>query len=88
VSQASVEDESRPCPFATSDGPCPGRLEPDLDGELVVWTCTDCGSEDYGQRLPQAAGTCQLGLPAEMQQAAPPGGSTTFLGPTIGRRPQ
>ena len=88
VSQAGVEDESRPCPFTTSAGPCPGRLEPDLDGELVVWTCTACGSEDYGQRLPQAAGTCQMGLPAEMQQTAPPGGGTTFLGPTIGRRPQ
>jgi hypothetical protein len=86
VSQ-SVEDESRPCPFNTEDGPCPGRQEPEIEDGLVEWICTWCQGTSYGQRVQQDAGACQAGVPASMQQASAPS-TATFLGTTIGRRPQ
>ncbi len=83
-----VEDESVPCPFNTEAGECPGRLESEVEDGLVVWTCTECQGTAYGQRVQQDEGACQIGVPAAAQQASPPRGGPTFLGPTIGRRPQ
>jgi hypothetical protein len=81
----AVEDESRPCPYNREEGPCPGRQEPEIEDSLVTWTCNYCQGTSYGKRVSQQD-ACQAGVPAALQQPAPPS-STTFLGPTIGRRP-
>lgn len=88
MSQPAVEDESVPCYFSREDGPCPGRLEPDIEDSLITWTCTECGSQAYGKRVAGQQDACQAGVPAALQQPEPPRQGTTFLGPTIGRRPQ
>lgn len=82
----AVEDESRPCPYSRPEGPCPGRMEPDIEGGLVVWACTYCRNEVYGDRVAQQD-ACQAGVPAAAQQPGPPA-APVFLGTTIGRRPQ
>jgi hypothetical protein len=89
VSQPLVEDETRPCPYTTPAGPCPGVMEAELDGQQVVWACTVCFGEQYGSRLPadeQAGPVCQMGVPEAMQQREPPSGGPVFL--QIGRRPE
>jgi hypothetical protein len=82
VSQPDIEDESRPCIYE----PCPGRMVPELDGDVVTWECGTCHNETYGSRA-GGGDTCAAGLPVALQQHEPPAGPV-FLGSAISRRPQ
>ena len=82
-----IEEDRLPCPFNRPEGPCPGYLELEIEDGLEAWICTECQGTQYGRRLPAAEGTCELGVAPAAQQAASPAGPT-WLGPTIGRRPQ
>lgn len=87
---------NRFCP----DSDCAGIAEPEEDfGEggkiLRYWVCRTCETE-FGHQLIDAPGlpgdVCQIGIPARVRQLMDqpfrgvPG--RTFLGTTIGRRPE
>ena len=79
MSLPEIEDETRPCVY----DPCPGTMEPELDGGSVVWSCGTCHNETY--TMPDAAppGTCGAGVQPDAQQRSP-----VFLGQALMRRPQ
>jgi hypothetical protein len=62
-------------------------MEPEQDGDTIVWSCGACGYEDYEQ-VQKAQATCAAGVPLAAQVTAPPPrrDGVTFLG-SIGRRP-
>jgi hypothetical protein len=61
-------------------------MESELDGDCLVWACQTCRNETYERREADGGDTCQVGVPAVLQQREPPGGPV-FLGPFIARRP-
>jgi hypothetical protein len=83
-------DEPVPCgdPECAETG---GRAEPESDGELRYYACTECGFEFGYEMTRQPEGTCQLGVPEEVRRAASfapvQEPQPVFLGTTIGRRP-
>jgi tRNA(Ile2) C34 agmatinyltransferase TiaS len=61
-------DETVPC----RDSSCPGRAEPDGDGELRFHVCPVCGYE-FGYQRPETVevkDSCSLGVPVEVRKAA------------------
>jgi predicted nucleic acid-binding Zn-ribbon protein len=83
VSQPLVE-ETRDCINCGSEG----KVEPELDGQVVVWGCTQCGAEEYEKAPgPVPADSCSLGIAPELRQGAPAEPGQVFIG-GIGRRPQ
>jgi hypothetical protein len=60
---------TRPC----LDDACPGRMEPEEDGDVRYWACATCGSETSYIRVRQSANACQLGLNITVDPAMPPG---------------
>lgn len=71
---------------------CGGRGEPEQDGECQFYSCEVCQYEFGYSLLKQDAGSCQVGVPAQVRtrfqqpQRSPSGDAPVFLG-TIGRRP-
>jgi hypothetical protein len=78
---AALEDDTQPCVYP----PCTGTMTSELDGEQVVWACGTCLNESYGERVPARGDTCQMGVPAALQQRQPPAGPVPL---TLGRRPE
>jgi hypothetical protein len=72
------------------DPGCPGTAIPEEDGLMQWWACPECGYEFGYEAIPQAAGACSLGVPAQVRSRAaalpPEPGAPVFLG-QIGRRP-
>jgi hypothetical protein len=75
-------EETRDC----ADRECPGKAEPEEDGDLHYFACTTCGYESGYVRIQQSAPGCQLGVPADIRARAqvPQAGPVPI---SIGRRP-
>lgn len=61
------------------------KAEPDQDGDLLYYTCPECGSSFGYQHIVPDGPVCAAGLPLAV---SPPEDRAVFLGPTILRRPQ
>jgi hypothetical protein len=72
-----VDVEVKSCPQ------CYGPAELELDGDVALYVCTECGSEFGHTKAGQQDGMCQAGIVRlEPEQDAP-----VFIG-SIGRRPE
>jgi|GEM_PF-3506507 len=71
--------EDVPCIYS----PCQGHASLEYDGSCWFRACGTCGGE-FGYTLGEPdAGSCQLGVPASLQERPP---APVYLG-SIGRRP-
>jgi hypothetical protein len=77
-------EETVPC----KDPDCPGRGEPETDGDVRYYTCLACGFEFGYSKMPQPAdsGVCAIGVPEQVRRAFPGPREPVML--QIGRRPQ
>lgn len=77
---------------------CPGTAEPEQDGDVVFFVCSECEGT-FGQRKVSQGAFCAAGLPVEVRvdAAQPPGvlslesggeRRSVFLGNVIKRRPE
>jgi hypothetical protein len=72
-------------PVSCYDPECPGKAEPESDGDTRWYGCTKCGFE-FGHQVVRSpdAGTCAIGVSAETRRAVPASGPVLLQ---IGRRP-
>lgn len=73
-----VEEASVPCPG------CGSAAEPEQDGQVTYYACTECGQE-FGHQVRAPDGPlCAAGLPIQAAEERP----AVFLGATIPVRRQ
>jgi hypothetical protein len=68
---------------------CGGAMEPEEDGNLHYFSCTDCGFDEGWAFQKITTPGCQLGVPEDIRRRAqvPQAPEPVFLGTSIGRRP-
>jgi hypothetical protein len=61
---------------------CPGRAEPEQDGDVVYFVCQTCFGE-FGHRKAERGAFCAAGLPVAEREPEP-----VLIATTIKRRPE